>query len=91
MDASQNVGENDDLKVDEDTQSSAPSRRSPSYQQEGTEDEDEESTYERHTKGGTTRPYKLKSSFHESGLTAQTLSEMDLNFFNLTKLGRLLR
>src|SRR5260221_12907725 len=90
MDASLNVGENDDLKVDEDAQSSAPSRRSPSYPQ-GSEDEDEESTYERHTKGGTTRPYKLKSSFLESGLTAQTLSEMDLNFFNLTELGRLLR
>jgi hypothetical protein len=91
MDASQNVGENDDLEVDEDAQSSASSRRSPSYQQEGSEDEDEEPTYERHTKGGMTRPYKLKKSFHESGFTAQTLSEMDLDFFNLTELGRLLR
>ena len=79
MNASQNGGENDDLEMDED----APSRRSPSYRQE--------STYERHTKGGMTRPYKLKRSFHESGLTAQTLSELDLNFFNLTELGRLLR
>jgi len=91
MDASQNGGENDDLEVDENPQSSALSRRSPSYQQEGSEDEEEELTYAKHTKGGMTRPYKLKRSFDDSGLTAQALSEMDLDFFNLTELGRLLR
>ena len=84
MDASENGGGNDELEVSEVKQSSAPPRR-PQAVSGG------ESTYERHTKGGLTRPYRLKRLFHESGITAETLSKMDLDLFNLTELGRLLR
>ena len=91
MDASRNGGENNNLEVDEDAQTSTPSRRWPSCQPEDSKNEDEQLTYERRTKGGMTRPYRLKKSFHESGITTRTLSEMDLDFFHLTELGRLLR
>jgi hypothetical protein len=92
MDASQHGDENVNFEVnEEDVQSSTPSDRSPSHQPEDSEDNNEELTYERRTKGGLTKPYRLKRSFHESGMTSQTLSEIGLDFFNLTELGRLLR
>jgi hypothetical protein len=84
-------GEHDDLEMDEDLRSSPPPRRSPSHQQEDSENEDEESATQRRTRGGIARPYKFKQLFREQGVTAQALSEMDLDLFNLRALASLLR
>ena len=86
QDASQNSGD-DDPEVNKDM-SSAPTNNLPSHGQEDSEDEDNESEYE---KSGMTKPYRLKKLFYECGVTAQTLSDMDLEFFSFSALGKLLR
>lgn len=90
QDVSEKSDDDSDLGVDEDARSSAPPRRSPSHQEEF-DNGGEESTNGRHTRGGVTRPYKLKKWFHENGITAQIVAQMDLDIFNLTEVGKMLR
>ena len=90
-DTSQNGDDNDDDKLNEDIRSPASTSRLPSHEQEDSEDEDNESDYGKRNRGGMTRPYRLKKLFYECGITAQTLSDMDLELFNFSALGKLLR
>jgi len=61
----------------------------PASEIDGSEDESPE--YEPHSKGGTTKPYRIKKLFLEDGIDAAMLSNMELDFFNLNAVRRLLR
>ncbi len=50
----------------------------------------EEPMYEGHSKGGLRRPYKVKKLFLESGIDAEKISSMELDFFYLSKMAKLL-
>jgi hypothetical protein len=50
----------------------------------------EEPMYEGHSKGGLRRPYKVKKLFLESGINAAKISSMELDFFYLSKMAKLL-
>lgn len=47
--------------------------------------------YEETRKGGTKRPAKMKALFSDKGVDAETISELDLDFFHLSTMARLLR
>lgn len=53
--------------------------------------EDEDMLYESHSKGGTTKPYRVRKFFQEHGVDAQALASMDLTLFHLSTLARLIR
>ncbi|KAF8973260.1 hypothetical protein BDZ97DRAFT_1722449 [Flammula alnicola] len=53
--------------------------------------EDVESICEPRTQGGTTKPYRIKKVLQENGVDAEMLSHMDLDFFHLSTLARLMR
>jgi len=50
----------------------------------------EEPMYEGHSKGGLRRPYKVKKLFLESGINAAKISSMELDFFYLSRMAKLL-
>ncbi|KAH9485386.1 hypothetical protein JR316_0002294 [Psilocybe cubensis] len=54
-------------------------------------DADEDLINEKQGLGGATKPYRVKEFFQESNMDGQAFSRIDLNFFNLSTLGRLLR
>jgi len=53
--------------------------------------EADDSMYERHSKSGLTRPYKVKNILLENGVDAQAITEMGLDFFHLSGIARLLK
>ncbi|PPQ67300.1 hypothetical protein CVT25_005884 [Psilocybe cyanescens] len=53
--------------------------------------DDDTDMYEAHSLGGTTKPYRVKKFFQENGMDGHTFSSMDLDFFHLSTLRRLLR
>jgi len=50
-----------------------------------------EDMYETRNRSGQTRPYKLKNLLLETGIDAQNITEMELDFFHLSTLARLTR
>jgi len=50
----------------------------------------EEPMYEGHSQGGLRRPYKVKKLFLESGINAAKISSMELDFFYLSRMAKLL-
>lgn len=54
-------------------------------------DPNQEDVYEPHTKGGATRPYRIKKIFQENGVDAQMLSHVGIDLFHLLTLTKLLR
>lgn len=52
---------------------------------------DEDGEYEMRSQGGITKPYRIRNLCLQNGLDGQTLVGMDLNFFHLSTIGRLLR
>ncbi|KDR75884.1 hypothetical protein GALMADRAFT_248628 [Galerina marginata CBS 339.88] len=78
----------EDDRVSSDTNVTAtPTTRSDSVDS----DDDERLTYEPHSQGGATKPYRVKKFFQEHGVDAQALVCMNLDFFHLSTLARLLR
>jgi len=51
----------------------------------------DESLFELRSHGGTTKPYRVKKVFQESGIDGQALSQMGFDMFHLSTLARLMR
>ena len=51
----------------------------------------DESLFERRSRGGLTKPYRVKKNFRENDVNAHMLSEMGLDIFHLSTLARLMR
>jgi hypothetical protein len=51
----------------------------------------DESWFEPRSRGGPTKPYRVKKTFRENDIDAHTLSEMGLDIFHLPTLARLMR
>ncbi|KAF8161103.1 hypothetical protein B0H34DRAFT_699506 [Crassisporium funariophilum] len=66
--------------------------REPSLSQSLDEiDDDDESVNERRSKGGIRKPDRIRKLFLENSIDAQKLSDMNLDFFHLSTLARLMR
>lgn len=59
---------------------------------DSSEDDSNNNGYQpRYSKGGSTKPYKIKKDFTENGIDGDTLTEGNLGFFHLATLDRLMK